>query len=114
MALAEHVRKVGIRPTSQIIHPFSPEAMGQSMKWIYSNAADTTWPAANLAIGYPFILPESRVATDAWIYTGTFSSGNVDVGVYDTESGSWTFTTGSTVVDGTSDIQMIPIADVPL
>lgn len=102
------------RPASQLIGPWSPEALGEQLLSTYNGStASAVWPTANLAIGYPFHLSEPRTALSMWLANGAVVSGNVDVGIY-TAAGVKIVSKGSTAHTGTSVDQPFDITDTPL
>ena len=84
--------------------PFQAAAANASMPG-GSNAA---WPAANLALYFPFYIPRSLAVTTLFIATGT-GAANLDIGIYD-ESGTRVVSTGSTA-KVTSSVQQITISE---
>lgn len=103
------------RPRSHNIHPFSPEAMsgfaavgGNAGSW-----ASATYPSANLALFYPFVLTEPATAVQLWAYNGATASGNLDLGIYNA-AGAKLVSKGSTAQAGTNDLQRLDITDTVL
>lgn len=57
---------------------------------------------ANLARGFPFLLPEPATVAKVWWYNGATANGNVDVGIY-SEDGRLLMSVGSTA-QGTASV----------
>lgn len=75
------------------------------------NAA-VTWPAANRAIFVPFLVYQPVVVVKLFTIVGT-SSGNIDVGIYDTGANRLV-SAGSTAMAGTNTIQIFDVTDTTL
>lgn len=103
------------RPASVNIGPWSPEAIGPQIAFsgAWTTFGSATWPTANLAIGYPFMLSEARTALQMWVFNGTAVSGNIDAGIYDS-TGTKLVSKGSTAQSGTSTLQLLDITDTAL
>lgn len=103
------------RPASINIGPWSPEAIGPQIAFYgaWTTFGSATWPSANLAIGYPFVLPEPRTALQMWVFNGSAVSGNIDAGIY-TAAGAKLVSMGSTAQSGTSTLQLLNITDTVL
>lgn len=101
-----------VRPASFNIGPWSPEAIGPQIGFYgaWTTFGSATWPSANLAIGYPFMLTEPRKVLQMWVYNGSAVSGNVDAGIYDA-AGNKIIAKGSTAQSGTSDLQLLDVTD---
>lgn len=106
--------KPGIyRPVEVMITPLSEESIVNGIR-AYSSAtvASTTFPAANLAIYVPFIVPRGQnfTAYQLIIGNGGAVSGNLDLGIY---SEAWALLTsaGSTAQSGTNTVQAVNITD---
>lgn len=100
------------RPNSYNIGPWSPEAIGQQIAFsgAWTTFGSATWPVANLAIGYPFMLSEPRRVLTMWVANGTVASGNLDMGIYDA-AGNKIVSKGATAQSGTSTIQTLDVTD---
>lgn len=88
------------------ITPYSPECPLADYLFCFAASAPVSgaWPAANLALFFPFVLQGPAVCQGFWWMNGGTASGNVDVGIYDyalNKAGS----TGATVQAGTNALQ---------
>lgn len=103
------------RPTSINIGPWSPEAIGPQISFYgaWTTFGSATWPSANLAIGYPFMLTEPRTVLQMWVFNGSVVSGNIDAGIYDA-LGNRLVSKGSTAQSGTSTLQLLDVTDTVL
>jgi len=68
---------------------------GPLQGWSGGSAGSQAWPAANIAIGYGFVIPEPVIVYDAWYAAGATAGGNFDIGIFDT-AGNLIVNTGST------------------
>lgn len=75
--------------------------------------ASAVWPAANLAIYTPFVLPEPATLTALWLLNGATATGNVDIGVYNS-SFTRLISSGATAQSGTSAVQFFDVTDTLL
>lgn len=106
-----------VAPVGPSIFPLSPEAMGltplvASTDWS-GEPSSTTWPTANKAFGYPFMLSEPRTLLQMFFSNGAAVSGNLDLGVY-LMDGTKVVSTGSTAQSGTSNVQVVDVTDTLL
>lgn len=103
------------RPVSVNIGPWSPEAIGPQIAFngAWTTFGSATWPSANLAIGYPFMLTEPRTLLQMWVFNGTAVSGNIDAGIYDS-AGTKIISKGTTAQSGTSTLQLLDVTDTAL
>ncbi len=103
------------RPSSFNIGPWSPDAIGPQIGFYgaWTTFGSATWPSANLAIGYPFMLTEPRTVLQMWVFNGSAVSGNVDAGIY-TAAGAKLVSKGSTAQATTSDLQLLDVTDTLL
>ena len=103
------------RPASINIGPWSPEAIGPQISFYgaWTTFGSATWPVANLAIGYPFMLSEPRTVLQMWVFNGSAVSGNIDAGIYDS-AGNKIVSKGSTAQSGTSTLQLLDVTDTAL
>jgi hypothetical protein len=86
--------------------------LGPELVGIVGNVETITgaYPSANLAIFVPFQLSAPFLAAQMFVANGGTVSGNVDVGIYDTQ-GNRLVSKGSTAQSGTSALQPFDIAD---
>lgn len=98
-----------------IMHPHHIDALGSAVSSGVLNAvSSTTWPSANKAFFYPFTLYDFVTVYQLLFWVGAASSGNIDVGIYDSQ-GNRIISSGSTAMSATVDtIQEINIADTEL
>ncbi len=76
--------------------------------------ASTAWPANNKAYFYPVSLGVFVTVYNFYFWVGATSSGNIDVGVYDSEK-NLLVAAGSTAMSATiSTIQVVPCTDTVL
>lgn len=68
------------------------------------------WSAANRALFIPFRLSRPITAVKMFVFNGTTVSGNLDVGIYN-KDGVRLVSSGSVAQAGTSQVQVIDIAD---
>lgn len=76
-------------------------------------ATSGTWPVANKAVFYPFVLAEPGIVTGFFLLNGATVSGNVDMGLY-LPNGTRLVSAGSTAQSGTSVIQIFNTTDMLL
>lgn len=104
-------------PVSPILTPWSPESLGM-MEVISSitlgTAASSAWLSNNLALYYPFRLTSWATAYQLLFWVGATSSGNIDVGIYDSQLNR-IVSAGSTAMSATvNTVQEIDITDTVL
>lgn len=75
--------------------------------------ASVAWPAANRALYFPFYFEVPVTVTELFTYNGGTASGNIDIGLYDSQKKLLT-AIGSTAQAGTSALQFFNITDTPL
>lgn len=105
-------------PPSPVLTPFSPESLGLSIVALgggtLSNCASATWPANNTALFYPFRLHTWATAYQLLFWVGATSSGNIDVGIYDSQK-NLIISSGSTAMSATvNTVQELNITDTTL
>lgn len=105
-------------PVSPVLTPWSAEAMGvASLTTIVASLMSTVsggWPTNNLAIYYPFRLTSWATAYQLLFWVGSTSSGNIDVGIYDSQYNR-IVAAGSTAMSATvNTVQEINITDTVL
>lgn len=95
-----------------IISPESPEAIGTLIRLlgVAGNYASATWPTANLAIYYPFVLRSAILVTQLWTSNGAASSQTRDVGIFSFD-GTKLISSGSTAGSGTTALQLYNVTD---
>lgn len=104
---------VKTEPTQLVVNPMSPQALGIHRPLIAPLNALATWPTANLAILYPIRIAYPTVITRMFWQNGATVSGNVDIGIYDSQ-GNRIVSSGSTAQAGVSVIQSVDTTDVTL
>lgn len=99
------------------IHPYSLESIGSAIisngGGGLSSAASATYPVANQAVYVPFLVGRPILVLQMFTYNGITASGNLDVGVYDSQQNKL-FSIGSTAQTGTSSIQTFNTTDTVL
>ena len=96
------------------ISPFSVHSIGPGLASLAGFGTTTgTWPAANRALLFPFVLPHPRTVYKAGWGNGGTVTGNADIGVYDA-SGVLLVSSGATAKAGANQIQMVDLADTLL
>lgn len=85
-------------------------AFHPTMCWGYGvgDPGTSAWPAANLALYIPIVLPYAYPAKRVWWVNGATASGNVDLGVY-SSAGTRLFSTGATAQAGTNAPQYVTV-----
>lgn len=98
-----------------IITPFSVESIAVYGQATIGTAATSVgaWPTANAAIFIPFRVGQPITIVKITWQNGATASGNVDVGIYDSE-GNRLVSSGSTAQTGTAALQTVDISDVTL
>jgi hypothetical protein len=74
------------------------------------NIASATWPAANDALFWPFLISVPTIVRKLWVYNGATVSGNFDIGIY-TEDGKQVIAQGSVAQAGASVLQVFDPTD---
>jgi hypothetical protein len=98
-------------PTSVIISPYSPFAMGVEYAALATAApASVAHGTANLARFYPFVLSEPIMVVKMWWYNGATANGNTDIGIYD-ESGTKLLSMGNTAQGTINILQEVNVTD---
>lgn len=104
-------------PVSPILTPFSPASLGLpliDLVMTLGTVVSTAWPSANLALFYPFRLTSWATAYQLLFFVGATSSGNIDVGIYDSQLHK-VVSAGSTAMSATvNTVQELNIADTVL
>jgi len=100
-----------------VLTPYSPQSLGMQLNSSNSTlfrAASMAWPSNNLALFYPFRLSHWATAYQLLFWVGSASSGNIDVGVYDSQQ-HLIVSSGSTAMSATANtVQELNIADTLL
>lgn len=101
-------------PSQRVIHAFGPQSMGVYLAATATAVANSNaWPTSNRAFFIPFVVTEPILAQQMGVSNGASVSGNIDVGIYDSQ-GNKLVTKGSTAQSGTSTEQLFDITDTPL
>ncbi len=106
-------------PVGPILTPFSPEAQGSAANSVSAigtigAATSSTWPTNNIALYYPFRLTSWATAYQLLFWVGATSSGNIDVGIYDSQYNR-IVSAGTTAMSATvNTVQEINITDTVL
>lgn len=105
-------------PTPPVLTPFHAHSLGEGVRIVVASglgaATSQTWPADNLALFYPFTLYEYSTAYQLLFMVGATSSGNIDVGIYDSQK-NLVVSSGSTAMSATvNTVQELNIADTEL
>lgn len=106
-----------VRQAPVTIIPYSPEALGGAVAGGLFGApaapASATWPSANLAVAWPFVLNQYVTVRKLFLYVGSAQAGNVDVGIYD-EAYARKVSSGSTALGAVTTVQEFDVADTDL
>lgn len=107
-----------VYPPLPVLTPFHPDSLGSFLPnyatGTLGNATSSTWPTANAAHFYPFFLTQTAIAYQLLFYVGATSSGNIDVGIYDSQFNR-IVSSGSTAMSATTNtVQELNIADTTL
>lgn len=97
-------------PVGPTIATLSIECLGAEVGSSVQNYASAAYPAANRAYYIPFHLDEPILVTKLFCANGATVSGNVDMGIYDSNF-TRIVSIGSTVQAGTSALQAFDITD---
>ena len=102
-------------PVSPILNPWSPEAYGAALNGsthtMLGNAASTAWPANNQAMYIPFRITAPALVRQLLFMVGGTSSGNIDVGIYDSQK-HLIVSSGSTAMSAsTNTVQELNVTD---
>jgi hypothetical protein len=105
-------------PTFPVLTPFHMLSLGPAIsggnQTFSTGAISGTWPANDLALFYPFTLYDWATAYQLLFWVGATSSGNIDVGIYDSQ-GHRIVSSGSTAMSATvNTVQELNIADTVL
>lgn len=104
-------------PAPSVLTPFHPDSLGSAgstYTGTLNQTSSTAWPTNNLAYYYPFRLYSHAVAVQLLFMVGATSSGNVDVGIYNS-SLKLIVSAGSTAMSVTvNTVQEFNITDTPL
>lgn len=99
-----------------ILTPYSPEfgyVLNAAGATSMNAATSGAWLAANLALYYPFRLDDFVTVYQFLWYVGTTNTGNVDVGIYDSQL-NLIVSAGSTAIGTASVVQELNITDTVL
>ena len=108
-------------PPAPVLTPWSPEANGlviangvMSATRVLFSTTSTAWPTANRAFFYSFRLFDWATAYQLLVFIGATSSGNIDVGIYDSQK-NLVVSAGSTAMSATvNTVQEFNIANTVL
>lgn len=105
-------------PAPPILTPFHPDSIGSANQILNNSsaaaAASATWAAANTGFFYPFTLTQFATAYKLLFYVGATSSGNIDMGIYDSQFNR-IVSMGSTAMSAsTNAVQALDITDTLL
>ena len=106
-------------PPRPIITPGMPESMGTGITvgaaaLAFGGWSSGVWLTANTALYYPFRLNTHETAYQLLFWVGATSSGNIDVGIYDSEK-NLIVSAGSTAMSATVNTwQELNITDTAL
>jgi hypothetical protein len=99
-----------------VVPPILSPWFAPPLTWFQGNTSangSMAWGITNLAMFFPFILPEPCMITKLFWQNGTTVAGTVDIGWYTAEGGR-IISTGPQTQTGVSTTQLIDIADTPL
>ncbi|MDP3909266.1 MAG: hypothetical protein Q8Q14_02655 [Gemmatimonadales bacterium] len=106
-------------PAPPVLTPFALESLGFGVpaptgSASIGGATSSTWSVNNKAYFYPFRLHEFATAYQLLFWVGATSSGNIDVGIYDSQL-NLIVSAGSTAMSATvNTVQEINITDTVL
>lgn len=105
-------------PPPPILTPFHPDSLGLTLPGAgltpLGSSTSSAWPADNLALFYPFRLYDWATAYQLLFWVGATSSGNIDVGIYDSQK-NLIVSSGSTAMSATvNTVQELNITDTVL
>ena len=108
-------------PAPVVVTPFHYESTGRASASsglatlpTLGGAASTAWTAANKALFYPFRLTGWAIAYQLLFWVGATSSGNLDVGIFDSNKNK-IVSAGSTAMSATvNTVQELNITDTVL
>jgi hypothetical protein len=102
------------RPAPFVLCPGCIEAIGSTFRGVtITTPTSGAWPSANLAIGYPFSLPEARTALQLWMYNGATAANTRDIGIADS-AGNLLVSAGSTAAGSANLLQVFNTTDLLL
>jgi len=107
-----------ILPPFPILTPWVAESAGPAIFGLggggIGTATSSTWPANNLALFYPFKLADWATVYQLFFWVGATSSGNIDVGIYDSQKNR-IVSAGTTAMSATvNTIQELNVTDTVL
>lgn len=108
-----HVHTNVTIPALVLITPASYLSIGVELGANAVTPASAVWPAANRAIFVPFVLPERVTVRQLLCVNGGTVSGNVDVGIYNSDL-SLLISSGSTAQAGVNSTQTFDVTDTVL
>lgn len=116
--IIEMIKGLSASPMPPIINPYNGGAMRLDQNLhlpsaSFAAAGSVTWPTANKAIAYPFLVSKTYNVKKLWCFNGSAVSGNVDMAIY-TAAFARVVSIGSTAQAGTSVFQEFDIADTDL
>lgn len=105
-------------PVPPILSTYSRDFFGKMMQsggptGSAMSATSSAWPTANIALIYPFKLCEWATAYQLLLHIGATTSGNVDIGIYDSQ-GNRIVSSGSTAAGTINVLQQFNITDTVL
>lgn len=102
------------RPDNVVIHPWSPQAIGDELNsgGMTSLFTASGYPAASRVIAYPFVIGEAYLVRKVfWLNGGTATTDSADVGVYDEAGTTLIVSAGSTAIAGANVVQEKDVTD---
>jgi hypothetical protein len=104
-------------PAPPILTPYHMESIGgplAALGFHLGNATSAAWPSADRALFFPFTLSSWATAYQLLFFVGATSSGNIDMGIYNSQNGR-IVSAGSTAMSATvNTIQELNITDTVL
>lgn len=102
------------RPGEIVISPWSQQSLAVPLYCgVGLTPGGQNFVTANMAVFYPFGVPEAMLVTQLFWMNGAAVAGNLDAGIYDT-SGTLLTSTGSTAQANTAVVQAVNITDYVL
>lgn len=102
------------QPNQHVIATWSTNAVGQDLAAMVALFASSTYPAANRALAFPFVIAHPFLVRKVfWLNGTTATTDSADVGVY-TEAGALLVSGGGTAISGASGTQEVNVTDTLL
>lgn len=101
-------------PNLPVVSTHSEECMGSLLRYfVWGAAGNAAWQTANFALFYPWRVESPLTIVKGLTINGSTASGNIDIGVYDSEFNR-IVSAGGAAQAGTSTIQEFDITDTDI